>query len=132
MRRFTSITIAGRSAKYRLVVSLDLVSHHFHMNYFSTRIYKSLQEWVYCTVSVVDLREKVENNADYEISADDLQQWELQHAARLEPLVILWTGWGSRWANKENYLGTSINDPSSLHFPGILMVRDGELIKPYV
>jgi len=70
-------------------------------------------------VSLVDLRAKVKDNVDYEITAKDLQQWEFEQGTRLRPLVILWTGWASHWPNKERYLGTSTNDTSLCHFPGL-------------
>lgn len=72
-------------------------------------------------MSVVDLRHVVKDDADYQITAEDLIQWESINGKQLEPLIILWTGWGSRWPDRETYLGTtSLNDISVLRFPGIL------------
>lgn len=62
----------------------------------------------------------MEDDADYEISADDLQQWESRHGTHLKPLVILWTGWASRWTDKDSYIGTATKNPTLLHFPGIV------------
>jgi len=73
-------------------------------------------------VTVVDLREKVQNNTEYEITKNDLLQWESRVGTRLSRLVIFWTGWSSRWHNKESYLGTSTNGTSLLHFPGTLFL----------
>ncbi len=72
------------------------------------------------TVSIVDLRDKVKDNADYEITENDLTEWEGVNKKKLDPLIILWTGWGSRWPDKLRYLGTESEDASQLHFPGII------------
>ena len=72
-------------------------------------------------VSIVDLRNKVKNNADYEITANDLIEWEIINRKKLDPLVVLWTGWSSRYPDRLRYMGTkSEAEPSNLHhFPGI-------------
>ena len=72
-------------------------------------------------VSIVDLRAKVKDNADYEITADDLIEWERVNRRKLDPLVILWTGWASHWPDRSRYMGTkSDNEASDFHhFPGI-------------
>lgn len=69
-------------------------------------------------VSIIDLRETVIENADYEITKEDLILWEARNKKQLESLVILWTGWASNWPSKLKYLGTNSNDISLLHFPG--------------
>jgi len=76
-------------------------------------------------VSIVDLRHKVKDNADYEITVNDLAEWEIVNRRKFDPLIVLWTGWGSRWADRSRYMGTqSDTDASNLHhFPGLS--RDG-------
>lgn len=69
-------------------------------------------------VSVIDLREKVQDNVDYLITVEDLRQWEVDFDRNLESLIILWTGWAERWTSKEKYLGTATDDITLLRFPG--------------
>ena len=72
---------------------------------------------------VIDVSEQCRANPDYEISVADLRNWENAHSRQLtETIVLLRTGWSSRWPDREAYLGTSARDPSaveSLHFPGL-------------
>lgn len=85
------------------------------MNVYKREMIKRMEP----SVSVVDLRKTVKDNADYLISTDDLVQWEKDHGRKLDPLILLWTGWGSRWPDRESYLGSSsLNDTSHLRFPG--------------
>jgi kynurenine formamidase len=46
----------------------------------------------------IDVRSKVANNADYGVTIEDIKAWERVHG-RIpnESVVILWTGWESRW-----------------------------------
>lgn len=71
-------------------------------------------------VSIVDLRGKVKDNAEYEITADDLIEWERTNKRKLDPLVILWTGWASHWSDRSRYMGTKSDAEASdnHHFPG--------------
>lgn len=63
----------------------------------------------------------MKDNADYEITENDLTEWERVNGKKLDPLVVLWTGWASRWPDRPRYMGTkSENETSELHhFPGI-------------
>jgi len=69
--------------------------------------------------AVLDLRDKVQGNSDYQITIKDLLEWELSANQNLSHFAIFWTGWSSRWPDKESYLGTSTNNTSLLHFPGL-------------
>lgn len=67
--------------------------------------------------AVVDVTEQVRANPDYAMTVDDLERWEGEHG--LVPagsVVLLHTGWDSRWSRAEEYLGTGPD--GSLHFPG--------------
>ena len=66
---------------------------------------------------VIDVAEQVKANPDYAMTADDLSRWEAEHG--LMPagsVVLLRTGWGTKWSRPEEYLGTGPD--GSLHFPG--------------
>jgi kynurenine formamidase len=72
---------------------------------------------------VIDVREKCQANRDYEVSIADLREWEEGQARQLnDVIVLLCTGWSSRWPDREAYLGTSSRGPEAaaeLHFPGL-------------
>lgn len=72
---------------------------------------------------VVDVAAKAAANADYLITVADLEAFEAEHG-RIPPgaIVLFRTGWGSRWPDRERYLGTALSgEPavSQLHFPGL-------------
>jgi kynurenine formamidase len=72
---------------------------------------------------VINVREECQANRDYEVSIADLRKWEEDHARQLnDVIVLLCTGWSSRWPDREAYLGTQARGPeavAALHFPGL-------------
>jgi len=70
---------------------------------------------------VLDLREPCRANPDYELTVDDLRAWETVHGRMPEgAIVLMLTGWGSRWPDAKRYLGTETpGDARTLHFPGV-------------
>ena len=69
---------------------------------------------------VVDVRAQAEKNADYRLTVADLEAWEKTHGRIPQgALVLMFSGWGSRWPDKKRYLGTDQpGDVANLHFPG--------------
>lgn len=70
---------------------------------------------------VVDVRDKCANEPDYQVSAQDLKDFE-KASGEISPgsIVVIRTGWGKRWPDKKAYLGTDqAGDVANLHFPGI-------------
>lgn len=70
---------------------------------------------------VVDVRRQCRSNPDYEVTVQDLLDWEANHGP-ISPgeLVLIWSGWGERWPDAKRYLGTETpQDSRSLHFPGL-------------
>jgi kynurenine formamidase len=70
--------------------------------------------------AVIDVRTQAAQNADYRVTVDDLKAWEGKHG-RLPTgaIVLMFSGWGSRWPDKKQYLGTDQpGDVDHLHFPG--------------
>lgn len=69
---------------------------------------------------VIDARPQCRADPDYELTVQDLLQWELQHGRIREgTLVFMRAGWGERWPDRKRYLGSDTpDDPRSLHFPG--------------
>lgn len=72
---------------------------------------------------VVDVSAKASQNRDYLISVEDLEAFEAAHGRIPEgAIVLLRTGWGSRWPDRERYLGTALSGEEAvplLHFPGL-------------
>lgn len=69
---------------------------------------------------VVDIRTQASTNADYRLTVDDLTAWEKKHGRIPKgAIVVMFSGWGSRWPDKKQYLGTDQpGDVTNLHFPG--------------
>lgn len=69
---------------------------------------------------VVDVRPQANKDADYRLTVADLEAWEKQHGKIPKgALVLMFSGWGSRWPDKKRYLGTDQpGDVANLHFPG--------------
>jgi kynurenine formamidase len=56
---------------------------------------------------------------DYRLQLEDVKQWEKIHGAiENGAIVLLRTGWSSRWPDRKRYLGDDKpGDASNLHFP---------------
>ncbi|XP_070536843.1 uncharacterized protein [Ptychodera flava] len=68
----------------------------------------------------IDIKDKADTNSDAELTISDLQAWEQTNGRIPDDVILLVdTGWGSRWPNRTLFLGTETNDTSLLHFPGI-------------
>jgi kynurenine formamidase len=70
---------------------------------------------------LVDITQQCGANVDYELTVDDLKQWESRHGVIEDgSLVLIRTGWGQHWSNQHRYLGSdTLRDVSTLHFPGV-------------
>ena len=75
------------------------------------------------TAVVIDLTDASNRNADYQVTAEDFQQWEHQHGTiRAEDIVLLRTGFSRHWPDASKYLGTAERGEAGvakLHFPGL-------------
>jgi kynurenine formamidase len=72
---------------------------------------------------VVDVTAQAEADADYRLDRTAVEEWEQRHG-RIpdESIVLVRTGWSSRWPDKQRYLGTTKTGAAGvaeLHFPGI-------------
>merc|ERR1712137_58713 len=66
---------------------------------------------------VIDVKEKVQENADYLLTKDDVLQWEQTHGKIPEKaLVCMRTGWSKRFSDHRAYLG--VDEENRTHFPG--------------
>ncbi len=71
--------------------------------------------------ALIDLRQKVGDEADYLISRKDIESWEEENKPLSGNHIVLFlTGWGRFWPDKKKYLGSDVfGDVTHLHFPGI-------------
>ncbi len=72
---------------------------------------------------VVDVTAAAAADRDYQVQIADFERWEQQHG-RLpaKSIVLLRTGHGQYWPEREKYLGTAETGPQAvarLHFPGL-------------
>lgn len=69
---------------------------------------------------VVDVRLQAAADRDYRLTVGDLEVWEREHGRIPDgAIVVLYSGWGTRWPDAESYLGTANRgDVSGLQFPG--------------
>lgn len=77
---------------------------------------------------VIDVRKKVSVNHDYFLTTDDIRHWEKLYGRIVKGSVVLMlTGWGKLWNDKEKYLNRDKN--GTMHFPGFLKESIEFLIK---
>lgn len=66
---------------------------------------------------VIDIRDKVAGNIDYQLTGHDVLDWEAKHGQiPAGSLVILNTGWHKRFGSQEDYANQ--DDSGVMHFPG--------------
>src|SRR5947207_15136635 len=72
---------------------------------------------------VIDVSHQADSSPDYRVTAADIEHWESVHGAiPAGAIVLIKTGWGSRWPDRARYLGTTKTGAAAvpeLHFPGI-------------
>jgi len=75
------------------------------------------------TAVMVDVSAKALKDADYQITAADLQAWEAKHGQiPAGAILLLNTGFARHWPDAKKYLGTAEKGPGAvakLHFPGL-------------
>lgn len=72
---------------------------------------------------VVDVSAQAAANADYQVNVADFEAWEKAHGPLPKDIIILLrTGYATRWPNPQTYLGTEQRGAEAvaqLHFPGL-------------
>lgn len=72
---------------------------------------------------VVDVSPRTAANPDYLVTPEDFRAWEAAHGRLPDStIVLIHTGWGKFWPDRQRYLGTAKTGPEAvaeLHFPGI-------------
>jgi kynurenine formamidase len=71
----------------------------------------------------IDVSAKASADPDHLITTDDIKAWEAENGKIPEwAIILLQTGFASRWPDKKSYLGTDQKGPDAvkdLHFPGL-------------
>lgn len=69
---------------------------------------------------VIDISRQSTADADYRLRREDVLAWEKVHGRiPAGSIVLLRTGWGSRWPDRARIFGDATpNDATHLHFPG--------------
>jgi kynurenine formamidase len=68
-------------------------------------------------LAVIDVRQEVSRNSDYQVGVDDIANWEKSHGHLPQgAVVIARTGWESRWNTAQQYRNPDAK--GVLHFPG--------------
>jgi kynurenine formamidase len=71
--------------------------------------------------AVIDISAACARNQDYQLSPQDIKDWEGQNGRLPDHAILLVrTGWAQFWGDKKKYLGSDTpGDTAHLHFPGI-------------
>jgi len=81
----------------------------------------------------IDVSQKASGNRDYQVSVEDLANWESNNGQiPNESILLLQTGHGKFWGDKKNYLGTDRTGQEAvaeLHFPGLAPEAAAWLVK---
>ncbi len=82
---------------------------------------------------VIDVSHQADSSADYRVRPADITEWESAHGAIPSgAIVLIRTGWGSRWPDRARYLGTTKTGAAAvpeLHFPGLSLDAARELAR---
>jgi len=77
---------------------------------------------------VVDVREESQRDVDYELAPERVAAWEARHGRiPTGALVLLRTGWGSRWPDAVRY--RNMDAAGTMHFPGFSVAAARLLIE---
>lgn len=67
----------------------------------------------------IDVSAKSSANRDYQISVEDITEWEKQNGAIPQNAIVLFqTGYGKFWGDRRQYMGTD-GTADQKHFPGL-------------
>src|SRR5712692_5245506 len=66
---------------------------------------------------IIDVRNEAERNPDYQLTVKRIEAWEEKHGTiSAGAIVVLRTGWASRWPDVSRYRNQDAN--GTMHFPG--------------
>nr|XP_006822658.1 PREDICTED: uncharacterized protein LOC100370028 [Saccoglossus kowalevskii] len=68
----------------------------------------------------INIKSKADEDPDAQLTVPDLEAWEEENGAIPDDVILMvYSGWGSRWPDKIRFLGTDTTNTTLLHFPGI-------------
>ena len=77
---------------------------------------------------VIDVRAAARSNADYRVTAQDVENWIKSHGAIPSGAVVFFqTGWAARWPSQKRYMNADAK--GVLHFPGLSLEAARYLLK---
>ena len=72
---------------------------------------------------VIDVSDQAAVDRDYQVSVEDFKAWETLHGQLPDGIIVLLrTGFGKFWPDRESYMGTDASGADAvplLHFPGL-------------
>ncbi|XP_045182580.2 isatin hydrolase-like [Mercenaria mercenaria] len=92
-----------------------------HFSEGSKRVHEIPMEKLAGPGVIINVKAKVAENLDYQVSKDDLEAWESKHNKTIPngSVVIMNSGWSSKFPNASLLFGTETPDnASTFHFPG--------------
>ena len=70
--------------------------------------------------AVISIEDRASQDPDALVTVEDLENWERVTDQSLNGTIVLFnTGYGKKWLNRAEFLGTEENDITKLRFPGI-------------
>jgi len=83
----------------------------------TTTVDKIPVEKFFAPAVIVDVRNEAERNPDYQLTMKRIKAWEEKHGTiPVGAIVVLRTGWASRWPDVSRYRNQDAN--GTMHFPG--------------
>lgn len=77
----------------------------------------------FAPAAVVDISERASEDRDTNLELQDLIEWERKTNRSLDGTVVLVnTGWGKKYPNKKEFLGTDTDDETKIHCPGTMSI----------
>jgi len=88
-----------------------------HFSPGTTTVDKIPVEKFFGPAVIVDVRSEAERNPDYQLTVKRIEAWEEKHGTiPAGAIVVLRTGWASRWPDVSRYRNQDAN--GTMHFPG--------------
>jgi len=109
---------AAFSSPEHLGTHLDAPIHFGENRWTSTDI---PLERLFARGIVIDITDKANTDADATLAPEDIEAWERRNGAiPAGSMVIVRSGWASRWPDWNAYYGSETpEDVATLHFPGV-------------
>ena len=147
--KLTTLSTADEDGFFYISKDLEMTEHigthmdaPYHFGKTSWDLSAIPIEKMVVPVVKIDARVKCANNRDYELTVQDLKDWEVEFGPVPENAVIIMeTGWGDKYDDTEAYYGTGLDInadnfnltqwSAEIHFPGFSAEVAVELVANY-